>query len=271
MIRGLALAMCIGLPVVQAADAGLIRDRIYQIDKGWPAPPAWKGTPPSPAAFRTTDGLTLTCYYWPGTSGRIVIFLHGNAGNQTDAAHYVEPLAGKGDALLVASYRGYGGNPGKPDEAGLFTDGRAALAEARRLGFADDHIYLFGYSLGAAVALQLAAETKVGGVITLGAFTTLKDAAPKGTGWLLPDRYDNIAAIARISSPILLFHSKADDVIPYALGVRLYAAAHDPRQFGTIRGSPHRVDMNVVAPVVLRAVTAMASGEFANMPASRPE
>jgi esterase/lipase len=270
-IRGLAFALCISLPALQPADAGPIRDRIYQADKGWPAPPAWTGTPPSPASFRTADGLALSGYYWPGTSGRIILYFHGNAGNQTDAAHYAEPLAGKGDALLIASYRGYGGNPGKPDEAGLFADGRAALAEARRLGFADDHIYLFGYSLGAAVALQLAAETKVGGIVTLGAFTSLAAAAPKGTGWLMPDRYDNIAAITRITSPILLFHSKEDEVIPYASGAKLYAAAHAPKQFGTIRRSPHRTDMNAVAPVVTRAVAAMASGEFASLPPGGPE
>jgi fermentation-respiration switch protein FrsA (DUF1100 family) len=271
MIRELAFALCACLPALQSADAGPIRDRIYQIDKGWPAPPAWTGAPPSPASFRTADELTLSGYYWPGTSGRIIIFFHGNAGNQTDAAHYAEPLAGKGDALLIASYRGYGGNPGKPDEAGLFADGRAVLAEARRRGFADDHIYLFGYSLGAAVALQLAAETKVGGVVTLGAFTSLAAAAPKGTGWLLPDKYDNVSAIGRITSPILLFHSKEDEVIPYALGAKLYAAAHEPRQFGTIRRSPHRTDMTIVAPVAARAVAAMASGEFAGLAPAGPE
>jgi fermentation-respiration switch protein FrsA (DUF1100 family) len=262
MIRAAAFATLALMAVAAPAEAGLIRDQIYQIDKGWPAPAPWQGEPPRPVRYLLPDKSALTGWYWPGTSGRIIIFFHGNGGNQEIAAHYAEPLAGKGDAVLIASYPGYGGNPGKPSETALRMAARAALAEAHAQGFADAQVYLFGYSLGAAVAIGLAGEAPVGGVITVGAFTRLADVSPKGTGWLLPDKFDNLAAIGRLHSPLLMFHATDDEVVPYPLGTRLFAAAAEPKQFGTLTGSPHRTDMTRLAPVILRAVAAMAAGDL---------
>jgi uncharacterized protein len=261
-VRRAAAALLLAAGLATAAPAGLIRDRIYPADQGWPDEPAWIAPAPQAVRYATADGLTLSSWYWPGDSKRLLIFFHGNAGNQTIAAHYVEPLRAGGDALLVASYRGYGGNPGKPSEAGLFADGAAILAQAHALGFTDDRIVLVGYSLGAAVALHLGTQEKVAGVITIGAFTTLPAVAPKAVGFLIPDRYDNVASIARLQAPVVLFHGSQDDVVPYKLGQTLYAAARVPKRFVTMNGAPHRVPMEMLAPYLLKAADAIRAGDL---------
>ncbi|MEA2239928.1 MAG: uncharacterized protein QOC81_4652 [Thermoanaerobaculia bacterium] len=167
-----------------------------------PASVSWSGRAPQEVTAKTADGLKLRGYYWPPPSagGDVILFFHGQSGNRYKAAQMAAPLAA-GGGLLVADYRGYGDNPGAPDEAGLYKDARAFLSLARTLA-PNSRIYLLGFSLGAAPALHLAGEEAVAGVITLGAFTSLRDAAPRAARGLIRDRFDNRAAIARVDEPI---------------------------------------------------------------------
>jgi fermentation-respiration switch protein FrsA (DUF1100 family) len=238
-----------------AGCAGFVRERIYQ-----PAPisaqaPVWQGTAPQPVTARTSDGLTLNGFYWPpaGRSRDILVFFHGNAGNRQSAALLAEPLTRHGSGVLVASYRGYGGNPGRPNEAGLFADGAAFVALARRLQ-PNGRLYLLGWSMGGAVALELAGTTPVDGVATVGAFSRLSDAAPALTRPFLPDRFDNLAAISRIRAPVYLFHATQDEVIPYAHAERLRAASGGRATIVTIRGGSHRPDFGAIADTIWQAL-----------------
>jgi fermentation-respiration switch protein FrsA (DUF1100 family) len=238
-----------------AGCAGFARERIYRPDPLAAAQPAWRGAEPRPVTARTADGLVLNGYYWPPAAGQhdILVFFHGNAGNRQTAALMAEPLTRRGSGVLIASYRGYGGNPGRPREAGLFADGAAFVALARQLQ-PDGRLYLFGWSLGAAVALELAGRVPVDGVVTLGAFTRLADAAPAAARPFLPDRFDNLAAIARVAAPVYLIHGTEDATVPFAHAERLRAAAGGRATIITWSGGGHRPDFAELADTVWQAL-----------------
>ncbi|HEV2818367.1 MAG TPA: alpha/beta hydrolase [Allosphingosinicella sp.] len=238
-----------------AGCAGMVRERIYRPEPIAADRPAWQGAAPRPVSARTADGLVLHGYYWPPAAGSrdILIFFHGNAGNRETAARMAEPLARHGAGLLVASYRGYGGNPGRPSEAGLIADGAAFAALARQLQ-GEGRLYLVGWSLGGAVALQLAGRIPVDAVATLGAFSRLADAAPAAARPFLPDRFDNLAAIGRVAAPVYLFHGTSDEVVPYAQAARLRAASGGRATIVTIAGGGHRPDLARLADTIWQAL-----------------
>jgi fermentation-respiration switch protein FrsA (DUF1100 family) len=215
-----------------------------------PAKVSWSGRAPEEVAATTADGLMLRGYYWPPQTmgGDLILFFHGQSGNRYTAARTAAPLAA-GGGLLVASYRGYGDNPGTPDEDGLYADARAFLSLARILA-PKSRIYLFGFSLGAAPALRTAADEEVAGVITLGAFTALADVAPPVVRHLLPDRFDNRASIARVTEPILLMHALADEVVPFSQAETLRALAPQRARLLRLEGGGHAADLETLAAVV---------------------
>lgn len=244
-------ALCLAVPV----SAGLLRDRIYD-PVPMPAQRPWPGPAPQPLAVVTSDGLTLHGFAWPAgrIPGRILVFLHGNSGNQYEAARMAWPLYRAGDMLIVASYRGYGGNPGKPHEAGLLHDALAFIDAAQRSapGVA---VYLIGHSLGGAVALAAADKRRVAGVVTLGTFTRLADVAPPLVRMLLPDRYDNLAAAAALRAPLLVIHGTADPEVPFSHAEALRTAGRG--RLLKINGGGHRLDLAEIGALVLAQISAM--------------
>ena len=191
-------------------QAGIASSRIFLPRTDPPPSRPWVNGDPKTVELKTSDDVALTTLYWPGKSGRIIIFFHGNGGNQYYDAQYAEPLILKGDSLLIGAYRGYGGNPGKPSEQGLYSDGRAAIDFAVKAGYALNKIYLVGYSLGTGVALKLAAEYSVGGVITVAAFTDIPALAPGIVRFLISEKFDNDAAVRIRKMPLLMIHGKQD-------------------------------------------------------------
>ena len=166
------LAIALLVLLAAPAQADVIRDRIYAPVSLPDTEVEFEGEPPLPLQAVTADGLVLAGYYWAPEAGndRLVVVFHGRDYNQLVMARRAEALRQGGQGVLIASYRGYGDNPGQPSEEGLFSDGEAWLAKARELNPAG-RTYLFGFSLGAAVALELAARHELTGVATLGAFT----------------------------------------------------------------------------------------------------
>ena len=248
-----AIWLLLSLAAMLGGCAGIARDRIYQ-PEALTAAPAWTGEAPRQVSVQTADGLTLRGWYWAPRAGRrdIVVFFHGNGGNRDTAARLAEPLHRDGRGLLIADYRGYSGNAGSPSEQGLFADGKAFLDEARRLQ-PDGKVFLFGWSLGGAVALDLAARERVDGVVTLGAFSRLADVAPGVARPFLPDRFDNLAAISRVTAPVYLFHGTNDETVPYAHAARLREASGGRATVVTLTGAAHHIDFASIADVVWRA------------------
>jgi len=245
---GWAAVALIAALVGVSGCAYLLRQRIYLPDPLPAQAAVWPGRAPQLVSVTTSDGLALEGYYWPPSApGRdVIVFFHGNAGNAAVAARRAEPLARDGRGLLVASYRGYGANPGRPSREGLLRDASAFVAEVRSLA-PGSPLILFGYSLGAAVALEIAPVEKPRLVVTLGAFARITDLAPWPVRGVLPDRFDNLAALRRVTAPVLILHGTHDEVAPFAHAARLLAAAPPGSRMIPLQGADHHPDLAVIA------------------------
>jgi len=199
----------------------------------------------SVARLATEDGLDLVAWYRPAPEGRQTIaYFHGNGGHIGYRAERVRPYLAADYGVLLVEYRGYGGNPGRPAEAGLYRDGRAALAFLARAGVTPADTILYGESLGCAVALAMAAEARVGAIVLEAPFTSLPALAAHHywwtpARWFVRDRFDNLARIAGVAAPVLVIHGEDDAVVPVEHGRRLFARAAEPKQARFIPGAGH--------------------------------
>jgi hypothetical protein len=173
-----------------------------------------------------------------------VLFLHGNSAtvaSRVNIAHYRE-LRALGLNVMAPEYRGFGGLAGVPTEAGLYEDARAAFEHLTgSLGVAPLQVVIYGWSLGSAVAVDLASRVGEAAVILEGAPASLA-ALGQQRYPLFPIRlvmrnpFDSILKVAAIGSPALFLHSREDDIVPYAEGRRLFAAAREPKRFVDVGG-----------------------------------
>ena len=249
--RGL-FALCLLGPcamlVSTAATAGPVSSRVYEPVSLADTRVEFRGEPPQAITAQTADGLTLEGAYWPADEGvdQIVVVFHGNSYNHLVMAVRAEPLRVGGRGVLVASYRGFGDNPGEPSETGLYRDAEAWIAKARGLQ-SDARLYLFGFSLGGAVALEMAARHDVTAVATMGAFTSLKDAAPALLRPFVTERYENLEKITRVLAPILLLHGTKDETIDPHMAERLEKAGGANVTRINLTGGGHWVPLDSVA------------------------
>lgn len=208
-------------------------------------PPAAAGAADMEAVRLTTDdGLDLVAWYKPAVSGAEIIYLHGNGGNISHRAAKIRPFLEAGHGVLLLSYRGYGGNPGTPTEAGLIADGHAAYDFLMKREVPQGRIVLLGESLGSGVAVAVAAIREVGAVILEAPFTSAAAVGQRAypifpVRWLIRDRFDSLSLIRRIGAPLLIVHGEDDRVVPAELGRELFEAAVEPKQGIFIPGADH--------------------------------
>ncbi len=193
--------------------------------------------------LQTADGEKLHAWWTPVAKPRgAVLILHGNAGNISHRLEYLAMFNRLGYATLIVDYRGYGRSSGAPSEAGTYRDAEAAwrhLLETRRLGPQD--IVVFGESLGGGVASWLAAKYPPRALILASTFTSVPDLGARvypwlPVRWLARIEYNNRERIGQIAAPVLIAHSTQDDIIPFAHGEALFAAAREPKQFLVLSG-----------------------------------
>jgi uncharacterized protein len=191
------------------------------------------------AWFEAADGTRLHGWYVPKKNARAaVLFCHGNGGNITHRADVLEVLHNRvGVSTLIFDYRGYGRSSGKPNEAGVLADARAArrwLADREKI--AESDVVLMGESLGGAVAVDLAARDGARALVLESTFNNLPDVAACRFPWL-PVRWamrtslDSAAKIVDYHGPLFQTHGDADTIVPLQFGQRLFAAANEPKQF----------------------------------------
>jgi len=173
-----------------------------------------------------------------------LLWFYGNG--ETIAAIWpiVRELQPPGSGVLVLDYPGYGGSGGRATEAALYAAADAAYAAlAARPGVDPKRIYVYGRSLGSAVATYTAAHHPVAGLILESPFTNAAAMAKYHYGllprFLLHLSLDNVANVRQVRCPILLFHGDADRLVPTAMGMAVAAAAAGPVEVVLIHGSGH--------------------------------
>ncbi len=197
--------------------------------------------------FRTEDGETLHGWYLPCARPApqdcdTLLFLHGNAGNISHRGDSLRIFHRLGLNVFIFDYRGYGQSSGSPSERGLYRDARAAwkyLVEQR--GVPARRITVFGRSLGGVVATKLAVEVEPARLILESTFSSARDMARHMMPWLsrvviLRYDFDAEGAIRGLRVPLLMLHSPEDEIIPFELGQRLFAAAPQAKTFVRLRG-----------------------------------
>lgn len=212
-------------------------------------------TAPSAAGFPqaeeitldTADGERVLAWHVPPRGDKpVVLYFHGNGGSLRLRVDRFQRLIVDGIGLLALSYRGYGGSSGRPTEAGLIEDARAAyaFAAARYPG----RIALWGESLGSGVAIALAAEQPVTHLILDAPFTSAVDIAAAAypflpVRYLMKDQFRSDERISRVTAPVLILHGEADRVIPIAFGERLLGMIAGKKQLVRFPGGDH-VDLD---------------------------
>jgi fermentation-respiration switch protein FrsA (DUF1100 family) len=216
--------------------------------------PTREGVGPSPGEevwLTASDGVKIHGWYLPHPKAKATILhLHGNAGNLEDRRDLVRHLQELGVNVMAIDFRGYGKSGGKPREAGLYADSRAAydwlLAKTTA-----DRIVLHGESLGAGPACELAATLPCGGLIVQSAFTCARDMAPRVLPivpkWIVRTRFDNLEKVARTPCRKLFIHSRQDEMIPFDMAERLFAAAAEPKECEWFQGAGHN-DLAISQP-----------------------
>tara|TARA_B100000676_G_scaffold279034_1_gene301967 strand:+ start:5164 stop:5991 length:828 start_codon:yes stop_codon:yes gene_type:complete len=222
------------------------RSLVYQNGRG--APDLERSAIPDLQEVRlvTEDGLELVAWYRGAEAGKpVLVVTHGNAGHIGHRTAKLAAFTQEGYGLFLVEYRGYGGNPGKPDEDGLYADARAALDWLAAEGVTGRDLVLYGESLGTGVAVAMAAEREVGAVVLEASYSSLADVAGS-LYWFVPfaghaifDRFDAVSRIAAIDAPLLLMHGQRDTTIPLRLAESLNDAAVEPKRMWVAPGAGH--------------------------------
>lgn len=197
--------------------------------------------------FTTSDSVKLNGWLAlkPGAQAALLWF-HGNAGNIGHRAHGVKPLRDKLNVhVFMIDYRGYGRSEGAVSEQGTYEDAEAAFRYLTGRNDTDPkRIVLFGQSLGAAVAADLAGRRECLAVILEAPFASIPAMAKAIYPWLpvgpfLKTRYDVAEKVKKIKAPLLVVHGDKDDIVPFEQGRRVFDAATGPKEFHALGGAHH--------------------------------
>ncbi|MDI6402137.1 alpha/beta hydrolase [Balneolaceae bacterium ANBcel3] len=193
--------------------------------------------------LKTSDGIMIHGWYVPASQDRAtLLFFHGNAGNVSHRMESITLFHELGLNVLIIDYRGYGNSKGTPSEKGTYEDARAAwnfLTQVKDKK--PESIILFGRSLGGGIASWLATQTQPAALVLEASFTSAPDLASElypflPVNLLMHIRYPVLKHIANTDAPVMVLHSKNDEIIPFHHGKRLYEEASEPKRWLEMRG-----------------------------------
>ena len=194
-------------------------------------------------SLTTSDHERLHGWYVPAAKARgVVLFFHGNAGNISHRLDSIAIFNQLGLSTLIIDYRGYGQSSGRTSEQGTYLDAQAAwdyLVEQR--GIAEHRIIIFGRSLGGAIGAWLGSHQKPAAVIIESSFSSGVDMGQRLYPFLPVRlitrlRYPVAEYAARLQSPVLVVHSRDDEIIPFEMGETIYSAVTQAKTFLELRG-----------------------------------
>ena len=216
---------------------------LYHPVQGVPYTPAELDLEFEDVFFESSDGLKLNGWFIPAEDSKFtVLFCHGNGGNIMHRLDSINVFNNLGLNCFIFDYRGYGQSQGKPSENGTYEDAAAAqrwLTEHKHISA--DKIIFFGRSLGASVAAHLAARVPAAGLVLESAFTSFVNMGKKFYPYL-PVRlfarfkYNTAEYLKQVRCPVMVIHSRDDELVPFEFGERLYEAANEPKEFVQISG-----------------------------------
>jgi fermentation-respiration switch protein FrsA (DUF1100 family) len=177
--------------------------------------------------------------------GVTVVYCHGNYHHLDHYWPRVMRLWDLGYDVLAFDYRGYGRSTGTPSEAGIYEDGRTFVGWLATTALADQPVVYYGYSLGGAVAIQVATEQPPDVLLTESAFASaqalLEDstALPLEAGLLMEGEFDNLGKIDDIYVPYMALHGTDDEFIRFRFSRLLVEAANEPKTLVPAVGAAH--------------------------------
>ncbi|MEZ0261838.1 MAG: alpha/beta hydrolase [Alphaproteobacteria bacterium] len=222
-------------------------DFLYLADTTAPGTPAENEVPNMKVVeVETEDGLKLFGWFVPPKkkNGKIIVMFHGSEGNIKHRAIKSTVFDREGYGVYIAEYRGYGGNPGVPNEEGLYKDGRAVIKWLDGKGYFHDQYVLYGDSIGSGVAVQMALEYQIKLMVLEAPFTNLPEAAGARFSWAMPgllmkEKFDNYEKISKINPALLIIQGDSDPITPPRLAKKLFAAANEPKSIMILKGASH--------------------------------
>jgi uncharacterized protein len=196
------------------------------------------GLPFENIALEASDGTALHAWYLPKDgAAHTVLFFHGNAGNISHRLATLALFNRMNLSTFIVDYRGYGTSEGQPSEKGFYKDAHAAYDYVHKHIEQDsNHIILFGESLGCAVAVDLATQRPAAAIVLESSFSSCADMGKAHFPYLpirliLTQKFDAQSKIASVHVPKYFIHSRSDEIVPFALGKKLFEAAADPKEF----------------------------------------
>jgi hypothetical protein len=224
-------------------DQFLVYHPASWIDRDWARA---TGLPLEDVWFETADGMRLFGWYVEARAASgVLLWCHGNAGNIIHRLENLVMLHRIGISVFIFDYRGYGRSAGTPSEEGLYADATAAYDYlVRTRGVPPARLVLFGRSLGAAVAADVASRNPAAGLILESPFPSVEAIARAfyfglPAHWLVDARYDLLERLKKISVPILVVHGDRDSIIPVEMGKQVYEAARPPKALYIVPGADH--------------------------------
>jgi uncharacterized protein len=193
--------------------------------------------------IETEDGLRLLAWWKPPREGMpVVVYWHGNAGTLGSRANKFVAFGEHGYGMLMLAYRGYSGNPGRPDEASMIKDAVTATNWVAQRS--DGPLIYYGESLGAAVALQLSLRVRPSAIVLEGAFDSAANLAQARyplfpAARLIRDRWDSLAIASAVPAPVLMLHGGQDRIVPARHAERLYAELPESKRFLRLEEAGH--------------------------------
>ena len=301
-LKRLAIGSAVGVVLTACGTAALQHEesrltfRVVRDTPGW-----YTGMPDGVQEFDlpiASAGAVehIHAWWWPAASGRTdapaILYLHGARWSLTGQLFRIEELRDFGFSVLAIDYRGFGKSDGDtPTEQSVYEDAHAAwrwlVAQqpdpARR--------FIYGHSLGGAVAVDLAASlgenpgsvegAPAAGLIVESSFTSLEEMAKALTypwlpvGLVLSQKFDSVSKMAKVHMPVLIVHGAADRFVPARFSEALYRAAPGPKKLLLIDGGSHNNSMRTGASQYRDALADLfglgrASGAHPNAP-RRPD
>ncbi|WP_296250103.1 alpha/beta hydrolase [Pseudomonas sp. UBA4194] len=260
----LALAIGVGLPYGCSQLAYKERQLLFNIE---PGTASWYSGLPTgvtelqiPVAKALSSTQYLHAWWWPAARADApsVLYLHGTRWNLTAQVRRISQLRELGFSVLAIDYRGFGESPGDlPSESTVYEDAQAAWERLVELQPEAGKRYIYGHSLGGAIAVELAErladkdEPKAAGLIVESTFTDLAAAAaavantPLPVRWIMSEKFDSIDKIADIGIPVLIVHGLDDRYVPSRFSQELFEAAAPPKQLLLVPGGTHNNSMTL--------------------------